>query len=959
MYFVNEHSSSESDSPRVKVYSEMLSQQQEIPSCDFPSIWQQRVTKFSAFFEDKTAQFEELRQKVFEMVGSYATTCLEYLSKFSTEIWIGAGVASLFVLLAPTLWKWVSDLVSPTPDPESLMGYSTSSHRSSRGFRETSSFNSHKANAYLKKFGQQPLSEDADSTSASSVQAPPPMNEQQEKEFGNRVTHLADNTYGLVAWRSETKEWVLLSSIVFIRDFIVHIPNHVVDSLIRYYNGEFLILPRETDVSTLSPPGSAQLKHYLYEWDKLSKTLVKNIDTFCDAWLVEIKNLRTHTDIVRFFIKEKEICSLDLPLVLAAPLRLQTGRLASLFEDSAILEKSTIRTTPISVSYGRNLESTMRPTRLIQTEAWSQPGDCDTVLFRFDVVTPFLGLHIAKQNPLSFCLVVTQEMWNGALQQFSSEHPNSVLFKVTADANDGPPTGPTFGTVSNSVQPIFQEVSRPRLKLTTAGLSGKFPFTGYPVNVNSHAHPDTGEWIEPRKNAFAKLQQPHVVLTQETAALTELAAELYLSRLFPVCFNSKVLTLDEILTGDETKSMPRINLKSDSGFSYAYCKDKRTKKSGLVTRRSDGSLLIDPLFRKKVSDLIDEFATDDFPSAQVFVDKYKLELRPKSKVDKPRLYSVPPFELNCLFKMYFWDVVHQIRSGRIVNGICIGLNPYGSEWTILKSYLDVHASKNNEPDTMAGDFSCYDASLLRQIFDMIGDFILARYAEIEPQNARIRRVIWEALTSSYHLNNKTMYRWTNGNPSGSPFTSELNSIYNNIVFYYVFMRLSGKRESIEQMFSFTSYGDDNLWRVQSCLKDLFEPSKVTQAYRELGMTYTDFTKQGDAYWHHLSETSFLKRGFQIEAGHLVAPIDKDALYNMVSYTKFHDPSNKVFYDRVKTALFESSLHGKEFFDEFRQKLIPYVSERDRLKTGYPMSWERAFRSVREWVPNFVDETEEW
>jgi hypothetical protein len=208
--------------------------------------------------------------------------------------------------------------------------------------------------------------------------------------------------------------------------------------------------------------------------------------------------------------------------------------------------------------------------------------------------------------------------------------------------------------------------------------------------------------------------------------------------------------------------------------------------------------------------------------------------------------------------------------------------------------------------------------------------------------------LWSCLASTHHFCDGLIYRWSNGNSSGSPFTSELNSIYNNIAFYYVYLNIVGNLDQIATKSCFLAFGDDNIWTVDLDLHHLFVPSKVKELYLTLGLTYTDFGKDGDAEWHHLNEVEFLKRSFRFIKGSVVAPLSQKAIFNMVCYQTSGIDSFANLGDRISTALYEASLHGKEFYDSFYAKLRPYLTQYSSRPAFPSSSWHRSFTTVRGW-----------
>ncbi len=90
------------------------------------------------------------------------------------------------------------------------------------------------------------------------------------------------------------------------------------------------------------------------------------------------------------------------------------------------------------------------------------------------------------------------------------------------------------------------------------------------------------------------------------------------------------------------------------------------------------------------------------------IGSLKDEKLPREKVEagKTRVYNAAPVHDVIVDKMFNGGFCQFMYHTRIDNGVCIGINPYGTDWHHLASYL------TELPDTliMAFDFSGFDLS---------------------------------------------------------------------------------------------------------------------------------------------------------------------------------------------------------------------------------------------------------
>lgn len=307
----------------------------------------------------------------------------------------------------------------------------------------------------------------------------------------------------------------------------------------------------------------------------------------------------------------------------------------------------------------------------------------------------------------------------------------------------------------------------------------------------------------------------------------------------------------------------------------------------------------------------------------LFVDSLKDELRThdKVKIGKTRLFSGAPVELIIISRMFFGPLMVHVTQTRINNNTAIGVNPYDTEWDLLKRKLEevykVISEDNCSTPMGAGDFSAFDASLRSEILEMIfvaiGVHINLKFGtDIFSQILEIGRTMF----NSKHVYLNKLYEWTSGIPSGHPLTALMNSLYNMVAFRYCWYAAVHDFTPFKDHVRLCVLGDDNIFNVSEKYRPVFNELTICEYMKELGLTYTtDLKVTAVVPFRPLNELNFLKRKWRYEPlkGVFVAPIDTETLYNMVMWT--HDNGDpQLLRERVDQCRREWALHGEEMFN---------------------------------------------
>lgn len=320
----------------------------------------------------------------------------------------------------------------------------------------------------------------------------------------------------------------------------------------------------------------------------------------------------------------------------------------------------------------------------------------------------------------------------------------------------------------------------------------------------------------------------------------------------------------------------------------------------------------------------------------VYADYLKDERRPIEKVvaGKTRLISASPLDYLIICRMYFGDFVRSAMSGRINNGMAIGMNPYSSEW----SYLVEHLQSVGD-NCIFGDYSAYDGSLpvafMYKALDIIEDFYAS--AKCNPQDSVVRAALFEDIVNSRHLCVKDgkgfIYEWNGSNPSGNFLTTLLNSICDLMLIRYAACKIAVESKKYSGYLSASTdfshhvrcivFGDDNGISVSNEWATFLDQISFTREMKEIGMTYTDESKLSTNDFTHrsITECSFLKRAFKYDpkSRRWDAPLEKSTIEEMCNWTK-RSSSDKDLFSTVDMALKEAAFHGEDYYNDFASRL---------------------------------------
>lgn len=548
-------------------------------------------------------------------------------------------------------------------------------------------------------------------------------------------------------------------------------------------------------------------------------------------------------------------------------------------------------------------------------------GDCGSLLFvqnSTERMAKWFGIHVSGQSSLSVgcSAVMNLDDINKAMEKLPKQVIDTSLDILVPQAAFE--LNSYFSKIANSIKAVSQggKTSLKRSELISTW--------GEPKQAPSRLRPfkREGILIDPMVKAVAKYVRPYVYFDQNILNLVRDSLYDDLLRTSSKKFESRILSYDESVLGiegiDEFNSIPR---NTSAGFPFNITGIGKGKKYYFG---SGDNYDLENDNCKKLFEECDEIidrAKRGERSLFIFTDCLKDERRDMIKVQegKTRLFSGAPLHYTVIFRKYFGQFIRWIVENRIDNECATGVNPYSLEWDIMGKKLLSFGNKFK--NLRAGDYASFDCSEKSQIQYKFLD-IINRIYDDGFENFMIRHILWLELVNSRHIIVDAIYEWRDSLPSGHPFTTIMNCLYNKFVFRLAWFDYNDfKLESLQKFITHVILfvlGDDNVFAVSGKHLAFNEPF-LSKTLKKYGLDYTNETKSiSSNIGRDLNEVEFLKRKwfFNDYYHRFVCPLNLDVIKEMVLWTKDQYDSRQITIDNVDFAISELSLHGKEIFDDF-------------------------------------------
>lgn len=316
----------------------------------------------------------------------------------------------------------------------------------------------------------------------------------------------------------------------------------------------------------------------------------------------------------------------------------------------------------------------------------------------------------------------------------------------------------------------------------------------------------------------------------------------------------------------------------------------------------------------------------------------KDEVKPKCKY-KVRIFYACPVGFTLMIRKYYLPVVEELMKDFKKTGMVVGVNCASKEWeNIMNFALDY---KTHDEQVFGFDYSKYDLKFSPNVLRFAYKYLIevARRMGYDKKDLEIMKILASDATKPIVNWCGTLLATTCLHASGNPLTVIVNSIVNRLlVASYVFEMLGDECKKFNDVVKMIFYGDDALGTVLRKYRAHINFLGYKSWLNGINMDITHPNKDESSSFHVL-EMDFLKRlsVYHPALGHTVGALEKESIYKALlwglkpkTHTKMivdghqvdvptGNTEASVSTDVFDCALHEAALHGKEFFEDFRDK----------------------------------------
>lgn len=483
------------------------------------------------------------------------------------------------------------------------------------------------------------------------------------------------------------------------------------------------------------------------------------------------------------------------------------------------------------------------------------------------------------------------------------------------------------GLDSDLPKGCFNDIGKTTRLVPSAGRTTLVRSPVYNEVIESHRVPallKRTEEFDPLVVGLAKCGKPNVLIDPKVVEKCRQDVAMLIRRKAkkPSVVEKRVLTLEESIKGVEGNEwIKSVNVTTSPGYPYIFERPSGSPgKRHWIPDLEQLDFEHPPLkqLQKRIEEIIENAAIGK-RTETVWIDTLKDELRPKEKValGKTRVFSAGPMDFTIVTRMYFSQFIAALHESRVDNQCAVGVNPFSSDWDRIALSLEKH------PHKIAGDFTNYDGTESSQILWAICDIINDWYDD-SLRNKKIRQVLFAEIAHGVHAYDDNLYEWNKSLPSGNAFTADFNTLYNLISMRIVWVLETGlSLQKFNANVSMIAYGDDNCLGLSELGNEIFNQEIISRGYLKIGMIYTDEAKQGTQKSRKLSDINFLKRKFKYDndRGRFIAPLDLKQVLDQTNWIRKNVNTNEAAAMNLQTTLRELSLHGKDTFDEWFDKIV--------------------------------------
>jgi len=314
---------------------------------------------------------------------------------------------------------------------------------------------------------------------------------------------------------------------------------------------------------------------------------------------------------------------------------------------------------------------------------------------------------------------------------------------------------------------------------------------------------------------------------------------------------------------------------------------------------------------------------------------------------KTRVFTACDVAFSLVVRKQFLKITRAIMSNNFLTECAVGMNCYSLDWERLHNYITLHG----EGRMIAGDFKEYDkkmaAVLIRAAFWILEELIMN---SLTTSHADIMIMRGVATDISYPIVNMNgdVIQFFGSNSSGHPLTVIVNSLVNSLYIRHAYQSLYDLR-TFKSNVKVMTLGDDNI--INSKKTD-FNHTYIASHLYKYGVIYTMADKESVSIpFIHISEIDFLKRKFVELDGRIVGPLALSSIFkSLMMYVEKGNISHaEQLSQSYLAARREWSLHGREVFSEFTQKMENIFVDFPDVSRFFLLQHKYTYEETRVWV----------
>lgn len=580
----------------------------------------------------------------------------------------------------------------------------------------------------------------------------------------------------------------------------------------------------------------------------------------------------------------------------------------------------------------------------------SQPGDCGSLVVKIDTMCnrKIMGFHVAGSTGVGTAMLWTEEKLREILAQFQQTQAvidcefNKIELEEFYDCLEWPEEQKEEDDVSVPLtycEPIgmIERSLAPGCPLTSSLMESPLfeeiiPTASGPSTLRPFVN-SAGEKKFPLKLALEKLESPMIQFDEQLVKRCATRMLVDYSRKGQLAwYGSKSagkLSIEENIKGvQDDQWIKPVNMKTSPGYPYVLAGNKRKF-------LDPETASLNPLLERALNER-EEAAKrgEEYPALMVDVLKDERLANEKREKGKVRIFNVCPLDFNLLVRKYFTRFMAQMMSQHTSGEVSVGLNVHGDDWQAFFTNLEKAGSH-----WIAGDYSAWDKRMplpiALAVLPIVENFY-KQFDDYDPVDAVVRKTLLMQAFQSVRLaqtqTSGLIYRVHQSMPSGIAVTAVYNSLINALLFRVIYAELAvGHGLSLNKAVNtyhsnvrFAAYGDDHVARVSEEAYPFFNMLTIARKMKEHNITYTAASK-GEVEGPEVAveDLTYLKRKFVKRAGRLDAPMEVEAIIDILNWVNVSTPLDAAEASEaaIKSVIIELSHHSKDVFDYWYGRIL--------------------------------------